>query len=85
LRTVAQIKPSIRSLLVLALVLAACSPAGFDAAATAGERGVGTTTAPAGSTTTSAKSDVIVMEKATALEAAMPDGWTAMTGPVANT
>ena len=91
-------KPSIRSLCVLALVLAACSPAGSDAttttagsSATTGGGEAATTTASPGSTTTLAETtttpasnvdaDAIVMDKTAAVEAAMPDGWTAMTGP----
>ena len=61
------------------------------ATATTGEGGVTSTTAPPGTTTTLVETtttqaldvdaNAVVMAKTAAVEAAVPDGWTAMTGP----
>ena len=97
-------KTSIRSSVVLAVILAACSPAGSDATtttvgstATTSGGGAATTTLAEGTTTlaettttlaettttpgSDVDADAIVTEKTAAVEAAVPDGWTAMTGP----
>jgi hypothetical protein len=93
-------KKPIRSFVVLALVLAACSPSGSDATTTTvalsattdgGGGAVTTTTASPAQTTTLAQTttapavdvdaDALVMAKTAAVEASMPEGWTAVTGP----
>ena len=95
-------KNLIRSFVVLALVVAACSPSGSDAdsstastttassSATTDGGGATTTVAPAAATTTVVETtttqtpdvdaDAVVMAKSAAVEAAVPDGWTATTG-----
>ena len=91
-------KNTIRSLLVLTLVLAACSPSGSDATTTtSGAAGptsdaeTTTTSAVAATTTTivavettttqaAVDANATVTAKTAAVEAAIPDGWTATTG-----